>query len=82
MRHLKRKKAIQELGDRLKNWQPEGAMLTGREIKDIIRFLNSYRLISQRFKDLSNEVNTNLYVSVFGYDSIESKLAEIAYQLN
>jgi len=82
IRHLKRKKAIQELGDRLKNWRPEGAMLTGREIKDIIRFLNSYRLISQRFKDLSNEVNTNLYVSVFGYDSIESRLAEIAYQLN
>jgi hypothetical protein len=79
---MNRRKALDLLGNRLSNWDPDGAMLTGREIKSIIDFLMAYNNIILTTKALEKRRTTNLLLDDVDYDSIASRLAKTAYQLN
>jgi hypothetical protein len=79
---LNRKDALARLGNLLSNWDVDGAMLTGREIKLLINFLFSYRNIKLRVKNLQSRKDANLMFDTVDYDSIAFKLAKTAYQLN
>jgi hypothetical protein len=57
-------------------------MLTGREIKSIIDFLMAYNNIILTTKALEKRRTTNLLLDDVDYDSIASRLAKTAYQLN
>jgi len=81
-RHPKKAEAIQRLSNLLKNWDADGAMLTGKEIKALINFLIFFYKVNENAVLLDKERMASLTQDSFGYDSIESQLAKIAYQLN
>ena len=76
-------KAKPKIGNELKNWDADGAMLTGKEISAIIKMIYKFYQINPRARDIIQKQKLNRETGGPGWDSLRSQLEGVRpYPMN